>query len=165
MAFLGDPKSAVDEWVDTIYHRYPILDPWTRDFGYGSTMGCDTIDFGAGASTPNSTIAVYPYDGQTNVPLSFDGNEGPAPNAPPSGWPSGFPISIHLKGTVANFTVTKDGASTPLPSYLPNPLSFEGNAIFMSPNAPLEAHTKYNVHADGMNGAAFTKDWTFTTGS
>lgn len=166
MAFAGDPKTAVEEWLQTIYHRYPIIDPWQRDFGYGKATGCDTIDFGVGdgTKTPDATIAVYPFDGQTNVPTLFAGNEGPQPNAPPTGWPSGYPVSIHLKGTVANMTITKDGDSTPLPSYKPNLLSFQPNAVFVSPNKPLSPGTKYRVHADGMNSAgAFSKDWSFTT--
>ena len=167
MAFAGDPKIAVAEWLQTIYHRYPIIDPWERDFGYGKATSCDTMDWGvgAGSQTPDTTIAMYPYDGQTAVPLSFSGNEGPQPNAPPTGWPSGYPVSIHLKGTVSKFTITKDGDAAPLPSYTPNPLSFEPNAVFVSPNKPLLANTKYRVHAEGKNSAGpFTKDWAFTTG-
>jgi hypothetical protein len=163
MHFLDNGAAAVQGWLDTIYHRYPVLDPWERDFGYGNSTGCDTMDFGSGAATPATVVAVYPYDGQKNVPTSFDGAESPAPPAPPGGWPSGYPISIFVQGTVAHFTITKDGSVTAEATLAVPLLSYQPNAQFMYTTTPLVASTKYNVHADGSNGAAFTKDWSFTT--
>ena len=47
--------------------------------------------------------AVYPYPGQVNVPLNFDGrHEGPTPPEPPTGWPSASPIHLYVK----DYTVT-----------------------------------------------------------
>ncbi len=163
MHFLGAGKAAVQGWLDTIYHRYPILDPWTRDFGYGNATGCDTMDFGAGAATPSSTVAVYPYDGQTGVPTSFGGAETPAPPMPPGGWPAGYPISVFYKGTLAKWTVTQDGATTALPTQSPAKLGYQGNATFFYTDKPLSPKTKYLVHVEGNNGAAFSRDWSFTT--
>jgi hypothetical protein len=165
MYFFDDPKQAIAGWIDTIYHRYPILDPWERDFGYGGAMGCDTMDFGSGAAAPSTTIAVYPYDGQTGVSTQFAGAEIPAPPPPPGGWPAGYPISIFYQGTLTTTTVTQDGASTPLPIQTVPMLSFQPNATYFYTNTPLMPNTKYNVHVEGNNGAAFTKDWSFTTGA
>jgi hypothetical protein len=164
MYFFDDPKLAIAGWIDTIYHRYPILDPWERDFGYGGAMGCDTMDFGSGAATPSTTIAVYPYDGQTGVGTQFAGAEIPAPPPPPGGWPAGYPISIFYQGTLTTTTVTQDGASTPLSIQTVPMLSFQPNATYFYTDQPLSPNTKYNVHVAGNNGAAFTKDWSFTTG-
>lgn len=163
MHFVGDPAGAVQGWLDTMYHRYPIIDPWQRDFGYGKAQGCDTMDFGSGASTPADTIAVYPYDGQTGVGTSFYGNESPAPQAPPGGWPSGYPISVHVKGSVDTIQVTKDGSSTPLSTVTAAKLSWQNDAVFFYTEKPLDPGTKYHVHVAGNNGAPFTKDWDFTT--
>ena len=64
MAFMDDPAGAVKTFIDSVYHRTPVLSPWYRDMGYGGGTGCDTIDFGPGATTAKTVTANYPYDGQ-----------------------------------------------------------------------------------------------------
>lgn len=165
MHFVGDGAAAVQGWLDSIYHRYSIIDPWALDFGYGNTDNCDTMDFGGGAggSTPSSTIALYPYDGQTGVPTSFFGNESPEPPAPPAGWPSGYPISIFVQGEVTSAEIVRDGTADALPIEIVPKLSWQGNAVFFYTDTPLEAATTYQVTVVGRNGADFTKVWRFTT--
>ena len=65
MAFDDNPTKAIGQWIGSIYHRTPLLDPRMRDFGYGNATGCDTIDLGEGlgSTTPDSVIVSYPYDG------------------------------------------------------------------------------------------------------
>ena len=169
MAFTDDPERAVMMFVNSVYHRTPILDPWMRDFGYGHSDGCDTIDFGTGTKSDKAKTAVYPYDGQTDVPTSFDGSrEGPEPPEPPSGWPSGLPLTIYAQNfTADSHVITLDGSTDPiahqwldesdptLPSY----------AKFLYTDAPMTANTKYHVVVSGtIGGTATTFDWTFTTG-
>ncbi len=80
MAFSGNPASAIGQWINSVYHRTPLLSPWIREMGYGMTAGCDTIDMGLGTKTPDDATAVYPYPGQADLPLNFDGShEGPTP--------------------------------------------------------------------------------------
>ena len=116
MAFLDDPTGAVMTFVNSVYHRTPVLDPWMRDFGYGNSTGCDTIDFGTGTTSATTLTAMYPYADQTGLPTSFDGSrEGPTPPVPPSGWPSGYPVTLYAqKFTVDAHTITLDGDDTPL---------------------------------------------------
>ena len=33
--FGNNPVAAVPGWIDTVWHRIPLLDPWTADMGYG----------------------------------------------------------------------------------------------------------------------------------
>jgi hypothetical protein len=170
MAFIDDPERAVMMFVNSVYHRTPILDPWMRDFGYGHSEGCDTIDFGTGTKSDMAKTAVYPYDGQTAVPTSFDGSrEGPEPPEPPTGWPSGLPITVYARNfTADSHVITLDGSTDPidhqwldeddptLPSY----------AKFLYTDAPMMANTKYHVVVSGtIDGSAKTFDWTFTTGA
>ena len=35
MAFANNPQSAIDQWINSVWHRIPILSPWTGDMGYG----------------------------------------------------------------------------------------------------------------------------------
>ncbi len=169
MAFLGDPAGAVQTFIDTVYHRTPVLSPWYRDMGYGGGTGCDTIDFGPGASTPRTTTAFYPYDGQTNVPLSFDGSrEGPTPPAPPAGWPSGYPITLYGQGiTVSSHQIAVDGTTTPLAhEWLDGDSTLGATAKVMYTDAPLTANTTYRVTIDGTTSSqAVHFEWTFTTGA
>jgi uncharacterized protein YkwD len=157
MAFADDPTRALQQWIGSVYHRTPTLDPWTRDFGYGSATGCDTIDFGtgAGASTPGTTIVSYPYDGQTGVGVSFNGQyEGPMPPTPPTGWPSGFPIHVYMQAN--NVTLTTDefgvdgGSQLSHQVLLPqNSNGYLVNAVVLYGDAPLSSQTKYRVHLAG----------------
>lgn len=169
MAFLGDPAGAVKTFVDTVYHRTPVLSPWYRDMGYGSTSGCDTIDFGPGTATAKTVTAFYPYDGQTDVPLSFNGaQEGPTPPAPPSGWPSGYPVTLYGQGiTVSVHQIMVDGTSTVLAhEWLDGDSDLGPSAKVLYTDAPLSPTTTYRVIIDGTTAAATVHfEWTFTTGT
>lgn len=173
MCFLDDPTAAVMTFVNSVYHRTSILDPWMRDFGYGNGTGCDTIDFGTGAMSAATITAVYPYDGETGVPTSFNGaQEGPTPPAPPSGWPSGYPVTVYAqKFTVSSHVITLDGDDTPIDhQYVDSTndpaMDLPSYAKFLYPNAPMTANTTYHVVVSGsLNGADKTFDWKFTTGA
>jgi uncharacterized protein YkwD len=180
MAFNDDPTQALAQWIGSIYHRTPTLDPWTRDFGYGSATGCDTIDFGVGGSTPGTTIVSYPYDGQTGVGLVFDGRrESPMPPMPSSGWPSGFPIHVYMQATSITLTTDEfgvDGGSM-LSHQVMLPQSSNGylnNALVLYGDAQLNSQTKYRVHVAGTrqnmsffggggSSAQFDVSFAFTT--
>jgi hypothetical protein len=168
MAFSNDPVKAVAQWVNSVWHRLPILDPWVTELGYGAATGCDTIDFGAGKPMPNTTIVVYPYDGQTGLLTSFDGSrEGPMPPAPSTGWPSGLPITLWGKSLmITEHTLTIEGQSAPIDHvFLTSTDSqFLRNAIMMYSNKPLAGATKYHVKITGTSvGGALNREWSFTT--
>jgi hypothetical protein len=166
----------VPSFIDTVYHRIPLLDPWTVDMGYGGAIDCDVIDIGRGSSsTPTDAIVTYPYDGQTNVPPAWSGREAPAPPAPAGGYPSSYPISIYAQAiSVTEHVLTKDGDPTPLEhvwldynsSLVSSGLKpyFRNTAMFYG--APFALSTKYRVKIVGTHtGGAFSVEWTFTTGA
>ncbi len=169
MAFLGDPAGAVKTFIDSVYHRTPVLSPWYRDMGYGGGTGCDTIDFGVGTSTPKTVTAVFPYDGETGVPLSFNGaQEGPTPPAPSTGWPSGYPVTLYGQGiTVSSHQIMVDGTTTPLDhQWLDGDSTLGSTAKVLYTDAPLTANTTYRVIIDGTQSSAPVHfEWTFTTGA
>jgi hypothetical protein len=85
MAFLNDPKLAVDEWMATLYHRLPFVVANAEEMGYGAAQKgfarCDTIDFGTtGAPLPEYADAVLPFppDGMTGVPHALGRLREPA---------------------------------------------------------------------------------------
>jgi len=169
MAFRGDPAGAVKTFIDSAYHRTPVLSPWYRDMGYGGGTGCDTIDFGPGTASAKTVTAFYPYDGQIGVPLSFNGaNEGPTPPVPPTGWPSGYPITLYGQGiTVSNHQIVVDGTTTLLAhQWLDGDTTLGSTAKVLYTDAPLTANTTYRVTITGTSTAgSVTFDWTFTTGA
>jgi hypothetical protein len=174
--FGNNPTAAVPNWIDTVFHRIPLLDPWTVDMGYGGATGCDAIDIGRGMSTAaTKTIVTYPYDGQTNVPPSWSGLEGPTPPAPTGGFPSSYPINIYAQSlSVTQHLLTKDGDSTPIDhlwldknsSQLASGLQgyFYDTAFLYG--APFATNTKYHVKIVGTySGGTLDEEWSFTTGS
>lgn len=163
MAFRNNPTQAVQGFIDTVYHRTPVLSPWWRDIGYGGATRCDTIDLSRGPTTPTDVTAVYPYANQTGVPLSFDGSrEGPTPPAPPSGWPSGYPVTLFARGvTIVSHTITVDGSATALS----HTWLTDTYAYVLYTDTPLTANTTYHVVIQTTrNAAALNFDWKFTTG-
>jgi hypothetical protein len=169
MAFTNNPASAIAMWINSVWHRMPVLDPWTTHLGYGAAERCDTIDFGRGTPAPADTVVIWPYDGQTGLPTNFDGSrEGPEPPAPPTGWPSATPITLFAQElTVTEHVLTRDGDSAPIDHvWLTSADSnFLRSAVMMYANAPFQAMTTYRVKITGTYvGGALSREWTFTTG-
>ena len=168
MAFSDNGASAVQQWIDSVWHRTPVLSPWTRDLGYGAATKCDTMDFGVGATSPSNLVVTYPYDGQTGVPTSFNGTyEGPTPPAPPTGWPSGYPVHVFAKGaTITTHEFSVDGGAMLTHEWITSQTnSLAQNTVILYGDAPLKSGTKYRVHVagTGTGGAAIDVNITFTT--
>ncbi len=167
MAFANNPTAAVAMWINSVWHRTPILSPWVVDVGYGKATGCDTMDFGTGSVMAASTVVTWPYAGQTSVPPSFSGNEGPKPPAPPGGFPSGYPITLFAKGaSITSHTLTVAGNSTPISHQWLTPATqtLLRDAYVMYADKPLASKTKYRVTIKGTHtGGTLNESWTFTT--
>jgi uncharacterized protein YkwD len=177
MAFLNHPVRAVQTWVDSVWHRIPILDPATTVMGYGSAEGCDTVDFGPNRRREALSLVAYPYAGQIGVTTAFDGRyEGPMPPAPVTGWPSANPISLYGQQlVVTEHQLFVDGDNTPLDHTWLDPTSpilpadqqsLLRNVVFMYANQPYLPDTTYRVKISGTYaGGALLREWTFTTGA
>ena len=162
MAFSGEPASAIAMWINSVYHRTPVLSPWLAEMGYGMTADCDVIDLGLGPKASDDLTAVYPYPGQVGVPLNFDGSrEGPMPPAPPTGWPSASPVHLYVKGyTVTSHDVFVNGTCDALPhQWLPDKEQY-----ILYPDKPFAKNTEYRVVIAGTKaGKPLSFDWSFTT--
>jgi hypothetical protein len=169
MAFTGDPERSTMMFVDSVYHRTPVLDPWMRHLGYGSGEDCDTIDYGTGPATDMDVTASYPYADQTGVPVSFDGSrEGPEPPEPSSGWPSGYPVTLYGRDLeVTSHSIRVDGTDEDLPHLwlAEDDSTLPEYAKVLYTEAPLMPSTTYRVVIEATRGGEpLTFDWTFTTG-
>ncbi len=168
MHFIGDGAGAVQGWIDSVFHRNPVLQPWIRDMGYGTVGRCDTADYGVGEGAPYELVVTYPYPRQAGVPTSFDGRyEGPQPPMPETGWPSGYPITVYAQAaTITSHRLTIDGDETDIPHVWVTPAdSFLLRAEHvMYANDPLAPGTTYRVRVEGSGaGGPFSIDYTFTT--
>lgn len=170
MTYVGDGATAVDAWVNSLWHRIPMLSPSVGDAGYGSAGRCDTMDFGWGGTAGAGAAVVYPFDTQTGVPTSFDGDlESPAPPRPPKGWPSGYPIIAYASGLeVVNHRLFDDHAVAVDHTFIaPGDTESFGllsQEVVMYANWPLKKGTLYRVVIEGTRaGSPLHLEWTFTT--
>ncbi len=170
MAYVGDGEWAVDLWLNSVWHRVPLLSYEVATFGYGNSDLCDTMDFSRLGTPDTSTTVLYPTPYQTNVPTEFDGNESPLPPEPPRGWPSGYPISLHAHGvTITEHSIVVDGTQQNLAHHFVGPgdplaADLLRDEYFLYTHEPLRGMTRYRVHLAGSRGGKpVTFDWTFVT--
>ena len=75
---------AVQQWLNAPIHRSAILDPFIQHVGVADIDSTAVMDLAGDASASqsiNHQSYVYPYNGQTNVPVGFAGNGVPNPLA------------------------------------------------------------------------------------
>jgi len=89
--------SAVKTFIDSVYHRTPVLSPWYRTWATAAGLAAIPLIL-ARSHDGQDRDGVLPYDGQIDVPLSFNGATKPNPPAPSTGWPSGYPITLYGQG-------------------------------------------------------------------
>jgi hypothetical protein len=171
MTYVGKGSKAVDMWVDSVWHRIPILSPWIGDAGYGRSGRCDTMDF-AWSKTPDKSTppVMYPFNGQVGVRRSWDGKtEAPALPEPPRGWPSGYPIMLYMAGLKVDSHVLydEDGEKVEHTFLAPGDKASLGillNEFAMYAHKPLTKKTTYLVVIDGKRGSEPVHvEWSFTT--
>jgi len=167
-----------EELITAIYHRFVMFEPRFKEIGAGSvTNGAGytilTINFAAnngyGPGIGNTTLATWPFNGQTNVPVNFFSDfESPDPVENQN--EVGYPISVHADAdvtvSVTSFSVRpRDGTdlnvkrlSTGTDSHTPQ------SAASIVPLTKLAANTVYDVSFTGTIGAVpISKNWSFTT--
>ena len=168
-----------EELITAIYHRFVIFEPIFKEGGTGAVVGSSgytyfTADFAAnngyGPGLQAGQIVTYPVSGQTRVATSFS-SDNESPDPVPNQDIVGYPISVHanINGmlSVASFTVRQRGAASDLTVRLlknaSDPQTPESAASII-PLAPLAANTTYDVSFSGrLNGAAVTRNWSFST--
>ena len=168
----GDPAAAIKDWVDSVYHRFPLMIPSLDAIGFGEATGgglpIDVLDMGyrSEAGDPRQVVP-YPADGQAAVPAAFLGNELPDPVPPGGKYPTGYPVTLNFNPFVnvtTSVSEVRDPAGQLVDSYVLPATRAEENVLTMLPKAPLQKQTTYHVHVAGtISGAAFTRDWSFTT--
>jgi uncharacterized protein YkwD len=178
IAFYNSPRKAVDGWMETLYHRIPIIHHDSGEMGYGSACGgpnaIDVIDFGIPANhkypVRSDLIILYPYDGQVDVPISWDGLESPQPPIPPGGYPSGPIVTATFVASMPQIEKHQilDPQATEIEHTWLTPGSDQHlsgtETVSLYPHAPLKADTTYRVRFTGnRDGTKWELLWSFTT--
>ncbi len=175
MHFLDDHKRAVRDWADSVYHRFPIMDPLVEHMGYGYAKQGETsvnvlqiaaMDGSVAEMTVNPnevhSVMVYPVPGQLGVPTHWDGNEEPDPyRFFPEAKPAGYPITIQFpkqyvqSSQVYSARITDENGNE-VPFWLLTEVLSNGNRdehiaphIALLPKEDLKSGTRYTVSVNG----------------
>ena len=166
----GDPVGAVSDWLNSVYHRFPIMRPDLVAIGFGeATLGSlDIEDMEFGYATPAAAPPVrYPAPGATNVPAIFGDNELPDPV--PKGAPrtTGYPVTVTFaiadRVRLSSFVlVGPDGQA--VAAYQLVPSAATENSASLLPVAPLARGATYTAHVVASDaGHGYDETWSFTT--
>jgi len=153
-------SSSIARLMTTAYHRKGLLDSTITEFGIGRDGRVVTANM---ATTSNDGFreVAYPYNGQTNVGVHFDGVETPNPLTQFGLKTSGFIIMYAPeKQRQDNLKVTlTDGKGNKTPFFMEN-----GDAIYLFPKQDLKYNETYTVSIDydGWDMRE-NKTWSFTT--
>ena len=168
-----DPAAAVTDWIDSVYHRFPILRSDLLELGYGDAylgpLTVQVMDMSY-RETSKGQVILYPAPNQVDVPTAFNGNEIPDP-APNAAYPIGYPVTatfdrnarvsitgFHFRGPTGG-----DIAGVSLSPGDPSTTTTENSFAFLA-NTPAATGTTYSMDLTGtINGVAFHKTWHFTT--
>lgn len=172
------PVAAVESWLESLYHRLPLLSAAAVEVGYGESSGdliqTNVMELGALPERDTAADPVfvrYPSDGQLEVAGAWDGNEIPQPEPPPAGYPSGPVVTLQVSGhdaiTWGAASVRRAGSQSELISTVltrANDSHLGERSIAVIPQRPLLPETAYEVSIAGTrNGEAFVQRWSFTT--
>jgi tetratricopeptide (TPR) repeat protein len=165
----ADAASSVTDWIDSVYHRIPILRADLMELGFGDAyLGPMTVQVMDMSYREVSTgrVILYPAANQVNVPLAFNGNEIPDP-APNAAYPIGYPVTAtfdrNAKVTIGAFHL-RDPSGADLPGISLPPSGETENSFAFLANTPLQPGATYSADLTyTLNGVAGRKTWRFTT--
>ncbi|RRJ63354.1 hypothetical protein EHV15_10810 [Paenibacillus oralis] len=160
-------SSAIQGWLDSAYHRDIILGPRYSEIGIGLVDGTAVVNMaGSGfASAISGGISVYPYDGQTGVPVGFYGHEIPNPLEQFGLEHSGYIISATTETKITSYEAAikdEDGEEVAYFEEL-----YSQKTLFLFPKKVLKGNHTYTVTLNYRTEASSenqTKTWSFTTG-
>jgi hypothetical protein len=169
----GDPVAVVDGFMNTLYHRIPILRPALKSIGVGFAALPDhtlmaALMFDTADDAHMLAPVRFPARDQVDVPLAFDGED---PDPVPHGAIGGYPITLQFptfdKVTNVHASLVANGHPVPFyesdPEHLALP-DFPSGAVCLIPKQPLVPLTRYTVTIEATwRGISAVRTWSFTT--
>jgi tetratricopeptide (TPR) repeat protein len=171
---IGTPEGSVQVWIDSVYHRFPLLARETSVAGYGrAELGITNLailDLGIGDPGSGDAI-VYPRPDQTDVPGAFHRGEVPDPVPPEGSYPVGYPVTLQV-GAAQTLSVSSgrligpDGKDVPSYTLKPGSSGLTSSEWALLAKQPLAAGARYTVEVNGqVSGQDLSKRWSFTVAS
>lgn len=184
---------AVDLWINSLYHRLPLLHNGLHTIGFASKAGYNCINYRKGTTAKLVPPVMWPPDGMKDVPRTFAGREAPCPtmanplasNGMNCG-SSGFIVTASWFGygtqTLTTFRNSdpaarmineSTGQEVPLmwwwadrvAGHDPAPL-YMRDTLTLVPSEPLAPETTFRVEFEGsISEEPTTLQWSFTTGT
>jgi uncharacterized protein YkwD len=174
----ADATFAVDNWINTVYHREPLLVPQLLHVGAGEAGIYSVMELVAPWSDPTTKVALYPARGQSDVPVSFDSDtETPDPVqeaglvGPPvtisvlsDGWASSSdPYDLVFDVSRTSIRATS-GVEIPFVVLEPGDDPWLMRMVALVPLHPLDPGATYEVQAAlTINGEQWEESWAFAT--
>jgi Flp pilus assembly protein TadD len=166
----SEPVGAVADWIDSVYHRFPLLRADLVELGYGDAylgpLAVQVMDTSYREKATGRVI-LYPAPNQVGVPPAFNGNEIPDP-APNASYPIGYPVTAtfdrNAKVTIGAFHfLDPSGADLPGSTLRPTDPDMENSFAYLA-NIPLASGTTYTADLTyTLNGKPGRSVWKFTT--
>lgn len=170
-----EPLRAVPEWMATLFHRVPILDPNLRRIGFGIADAgrphwrvVVDVNSGRGSDRP----VLYPADGQKDVPPAYHAGERPDPIPESKDKKAGYPVTVTfphgatVKDAVAHLA---DADGHEVPAWVSTPektvdRELQRNSVCLIARQPLRPGARYTATVTArVDGAAWKRTWGFTT--
>lgn len=176
----GSMTDAVHGWIDTLYHRLPMLHSDWEETGFyydidsryaclrGWNIYSNLIEY-------DEPIA-FPTHKMNNVPTYFQAGETPDPLTDQGGtYPAGSVITLSFSygADVSSMSVIlKDAAGNSISGWkrLPDDESdpnttHQRSTVSFIPKSPLNTNTTYTVTITGIvDSESYSRKWEFTTG-
>lgn len=174
------PLECVEMWVNSLFHRIPLLDPNLKRVGFacasggGGTVSVLDLTGGNPSVGTSSMVVLYPADGQTDVPCRFLRYELPDPIPEDKDLVAGyvitasFKLALPVKGAKARL---KDAKGREVDCWVSTPEkpahpAYQRNTIGLIAKDPLKPGTAYTVEMSArVGGKPWERAWTFTTSS
>lgn len=169
-------SQAVNNWMQTLYHRLGMMDPNLKRVGFGSQGGYQVMDVGQGrlrGMLAHDSISLFPWPGMSGVPTSYV-REIPHPIA--SDYDIGIPITVEFFGLrgvsieqpiVKLMDLTHNRQLAAYVQYPGHPFLPQwdlAQLIAIIPTSPLPGGSVIQVDVNGfVDGGPFSTQWQFTT--
>jgi uncharacterized protein YkwD len=146
------PLPAIDDWLATLYHRVPLLDPDLGRIGFGYIKGAPVgwyVVLNATSGKGRDTSIVYPGEGQKDVPVR--GEDG------------GYPLTVSVapgQALRSPEAVLRDASGKEVSVRL----TPSDSTLVITPRERLKPGMSYTMTVKGqLDRKAWTRTWSFST--
>jgi hypothetical protein len=170
------PVQAVNNWMQTLYHRLGMMDPNLKQVGFGTQGRYQVLDIGQGRTrgiNATGAVSLFPWPGMQSVPGAYV-REIPHPISGDD--EIGIPITVEFFGgrglaiegvSVTLYDVTAGQELGCYVQYPGRPFLSQwdlGQLIAVIPHQPLPPRSTILVSVNAIvDFAPFSTEWQFTT--